>query len=485
MNRRTFIQTAGAAGLGLAGRVGWSTAAPVAQMLELLEESPRERIPGELVRMIRAGLRQEEAIAALSLAAVRNVQPYPDVGYKYHAFMMLRAIQSAAQHLSSTDQWLPVVWAADYFKNTQAEEHATSGWRLPARVAGPVDDAQAARHSLIAALDHWDRDAADAAVVNYAQIASAHEILSLLFEFGARDLRAIGHKAITVSNAHRLCTLFGGDGALPLLRSTVAALQNKGGDPDPASHDLSPDRPLRRNREKLHEIPRSWKQGRDDTGARSELRAALNRATEVEAGPIVVEMLRQQISPEAIWQVLFDMAAELPMRQASIVLLHASTSANALHYAYRTSSDEQTQQLMLLQCAAFCAMFRQFGNASDSNPGLEELQPLPLGGTGAEAIREIFSELAADRRAQAARKTLGYLRAHGDADALIATARQHLAYGGDEAHDYKWSEAVFDSYSQFSNFDWRCRYLSAGMAYFKAPAKPIPIVEETLELMRS
>jgi hypothetical protein len=187
-------------------------------LLKLLEDSPRERIPRELVRMIRAGLRYEDLLSALALAAVRNVQPYPNVGFKYHSVMMLRSIHLTTQHLSSSDKWLPIVWATDYFKDTQAQERDTDGWRLPTRAAAPVGSVQAARPALISALDNWDRDAADAAIVNYAHAARPDEICSLLFPYGARDLRAIGHKAITVSNAHCLIELLGSAQAELILR---------------------------------------------------------------------------------------------------------------------------------------------------------------------------------------------------------------------------------------------------------------------------
>ena len=257
MNRRTFIH---AAGSSLAGWSGFTeTGRPVSALRKLLEDSPRERIPCKLVRMIRRGLRYEDLLAALFLAAVRNVQPYPNVGFKYHSVMVLRSIHLATQHLSSEDKWLPIVWATDYFKDTQAQERATGGWRL-----APVGNSQAARRALATALDNWDRDAADAAIVKYAQAASPDEIFSLLFPYGARDLRAIGHKAITVSNAHSLIAFLGSAQAEPILRSTVAALQNGDGGPNPANHELQPDRPWRRNQQLLRNIPLSWKQGRDD-----------------------------------------------------------------------------------------------------------------------------------------------------------------------------------------------------------------------------
>jgi hypothetical protein len=484
MNRRTFIY---AAGLGLTGRFGFTEMdPPVAVLLKLLEDSPRERVPRELAQMIRTGLRYEDLLAALSLAAVRNVQPYPNVGFKYHSVMVLRSIHLTTQHLSSEDKWLPIVWATDYFKDTQAQERATGGWRLPMRRVAPVGNPQAARRALAAALDNWDRDAADAAIVKYAQVASPDEIFSLLFPYGARDLRAIGHKAITVSNAHSLIAFLGSAQAEPILRSTVAALQNGDVGPNPASHELQPDRPWRRNQQLLRNIPLSWKQGRDDPAARAELHAALYRVSPQEAGTVVAELLRRGISPEAIWRVLFDTAAELIMRQPSIVLLHAQTTANALHYAFRVCGNEQTRQLMLLQCAAFMATFREMTDATQPDLSLEALQPLPLEGTGGDAIGEIFSDLSAGHRSQAVRKSLGYLQKGGNAEALIANARHCLVYNADEAHDYKFSEAVFDSYLHLSDSAWRCRFLSAGMAYFKAPGKrPGPVVEETMELLHA
>src|SRR6201987_1809644 len=164
MHRRTFIHAAGVTGLCLTSRFGFGEAdRAVAVLLNLLEDSPRERIPRELVRMIRAGLRYEDLLSALALAAVRNVQPYPDVGFKYHSVMMLRSIHSTTQHLPSADRWLPIVWAADCFKDAQAQERVSSGWRMPTKLVSPNPDQQAARRSLIGALDNWDRDAADTA----------------------------------------------------------------------------------------------------------------------------------------------------------------------------------------------------------------------------------------------------------------------------------------------------------------------------------
>jgi hypothetical protein len=484
MNRRTFIQAAGATGVGLTGELGLTDAdATGTALLKLLEDSTRERLPRDLVQRIRGGLRYEELLEALTWAAVRNVQPYPVVGYKYHSVMVLRSIDATTQHLSSPERWLPIIWAVDYFKSAQAEERDSSAWRQPQRVATATAGDAAARRQLIAALEHWDRDAADAAMVNYASTAPMEEIFSLLFAYGARDLRDIGHKAIAVANAHSLAMRLVKPQSEALLRSTVAALQNSDADPNPADHALEPDRPWRLNQARLREIPVSWKQGRDDPAARSELRSALYRLSPEEAGGVIVTMLRAGISRDALWQVLFNTAAEFVMAQPGIVSVHAQTTANALHYAYRICVDAATQQLLLLQCAAFIAMFRRFTGVSASDFNLESLQPVPIHDPSHEAIDEIYAEVSAGHRLQAAGKALSYLESGGDPKTLMARTRHQVVYYADEPHDYKFPEAVFENCAQFPDAQWRRRFLSAGMAYFKAPApQPGPLIQETLEM---
>ena len=124
-------------------------------------------------------------------------------------------------------------------------------------------------------------------------------------------------------------------------------------------------------------------------------------------------------------------------------------------------------------------------HATATDVNLQKLEPVPLEHTTADPLEEIFSELSDGQRLQAARKSLGYLHDGGNADNLIAAARHHLAYGAQEAHDYKFAQAVFDNYAQCSDPAWRSRFLSAGMAYFKAPVRrPVPIVGETLKLLQ-
>ena len=498
MNRRTFILAAGAAGL-LTQRLGRAETSagrvqtPVSSaLLALLEDTPRAALPAALAARIRAGLTYDELLSALTLATVRNVQPYPEVGYKYHAVMVLRSMHACAQQVMPADRWLPVVWAADYFKDTQAQERHASGWRMPQRPVSAGAGPSTARRRLVEALDHWDRDAADVAIGDYAAHAPPAEIFPLLFAYGARDLRAIGHKAITVANAHALLPHLRQEDAVPLLRSTVAALQNTEGDPNPAQHELSPDRSYRQCQQQLPRIPASWPQGHDDAGARAELRAVLYGSDPSQAVTSVVALLMRGLSADALWQVLFDTAAELVTLQPSIVALHSQTSANALHYAYRHCGDARTQQLALLQCAAFVAMFRTDTGTHEGDFRLAaelgtDSGPSARAGPAAadtEAIAEILAQVERGERRRAAHRSLSYLQSGGSADALIAALRQQLVAQAREPHDYKYAEAVFDTYDHMSDERWRRRFLSAGMALFKASAgRPTPLIVETRELL--
>jgi hypothetical protein len=494
MDRRTFIRTVGATGLGLTGRCALAAAPQEspAMLVKLLEDAPREQLPAALVSRIRAGLREDELCAALCVAAARNVQPYPVVGFKYHALMVLRSIQTTTEHLPPVERWLPMIWAADYFKGAQAEERSSSGgWHMPVRSVPAGANREDSRRALATALDRWDHEAADAAITAYVRSGEPSGILPLLLSYGMRDLRDVGHKAITVACVHNLVQRLGpGEASEALLRSTVAALLNSDGEPDPATHDLGPDRPWRRNRERLHLIPATWKQGHDDDaqrdlGARAELRAALYHTSPEDAGGVVVELLQRRIAPQALWEVLFDTAAEILIHQPDIVPVHAQTTANALHYAYRISDDMETQQLALLQGAAYIAMFRQITRTSPTDANLPALEPLPVA-RGADPLEEIFADLAAGQRVGAIRKSLGYLSGGGDAQRLIAQVRHHLVRSSQEAHDYKLAEAVFENHAQAADPQWRARFLAAGMVYFKAPSRQLtPLMADVMKRLEA
>ena len=146
-----FLRATGsAAAVSLSGRLGLAQTLPeVGALHRLVEETPHERVAAELAGLIRDGLDHRRALTALAVATSRRVQPFPDVGFKYHTVLALQSVHLTALNLPDKERWLPVFWALDYFKRAQEAERRQSGWTMgpqPDPVAGTVE---AARKSLI------------------------------------------------------------------------------------------------------------------------------------------------------------------------------------------------------------------------------------------------------------------------------------------------------------------------------------------------
>ena len=82
-----------------------------------------------------------------------------------------------------------------------------------------------ARQAFIEAMDAWDEAAADAAMAGLARTGGRRaRCFELLYRYGARDFRSIGHKAIFVANSQRVLSQIGWRYAEPVLRSLAYAL---------------------------------------------------------------------------------------------------------------------------------------------------------------------------------------------------------------------------------------------------------------------
>src|SRR4029453_12558983 len=156
-SRRQFLQTtttaAAVAGLGQLDflgklpRVSAQEARPdpkivrftsdIEPLVGLIEETPRARLLEEVAGRIRKGTTYREVVAALLLAGVRNIQPRPSVGFKFHAVLVVNSAHLASVAGPAKERWLPIFWALDQFKSGQAATVKESGWRMP-----PVDESR-------------------------------------------------------------------------------------------------------------------------------------------------------------------------------------------------------------------------------------------------------------------------------------------------------------------------------------------------------
>jgi hypothetical protein len=486
--RRTFLKTAAAGGalLGLSNlsfldQLPGVTAkdakldpklvrldSGIEPLVVLLEETPREKLLEEVAGRIHKGLNYRDLLAALLLAGVRNVQPRPNVGFKFHAVLVVNSAHLASLASPDSERWLPIFWSLDYFKDSQAATARESGWRMGPPDEGKIPGARKARQAFTEAMDNWDEVAADNAVAGLARTTGANEVFELFVRYGARDFRDIGHKAIYVANSWRTLQCIGWQHAEPVLRSLAYALQKRENE-NPAKADLAPDRPWKHNLALSAKIAPDWSEGKLSDEATADLLAVLRQGSDRDACEKVVALLNQHVSPQSIWDAFFLGAGELLARQPGIVPLHAVTSTNALHFSYCQSANEETRKMLMLQNAAFLTLFRARMEEKElPKTRIDQLEPLALETSAKEAAGEIMADVSKDRM-RAAQKTLAYLKDHPQPQNLMDAARLLVFLKGTDSHDYKFSSAMLEDYDHVSPA-WRARYLSAGMFQFRGSA---------------
>ena len=140
--RRQFLKSAaataalaGTGGLDFLGklpRVSAEDAAPdpkivrfsteIEPLVRVLEDTPRDKVLEAVAKEIQGGTSYREIVAALLLAGVRNVQPRPSVGHKFHGVLVVNSAHLASISSPDEHRWLPIFWAIDQFKSSQAAD---------------------------------------------------------------------------------------------------------------------------------------------------------------------------------------------------------------------------------------------------------------------------------------------------------------------------------------------------------------------------
>ena len=482
-HRRSFLTSATGAGaltalgnLGFLGRLPSVSAAEaklpphlvrfhpeIEPLVRLLEDTPRERVLEEVASRVRRGLSYREVLAALMLAGIRSVQPRP-VGFKFHAVLVVNSAHLASLASPDTERWLPIFWAIDQFKSSQAANVKEGNWLM-----GPVDEAKVpssdrAKKAFIEAMDNWDESAADAAITGLVRTAGVNELFEIFVRYGMRDFRDIGHKAIYVANSFRTLEVIGWHHAEPVLRSLAYALLDRtGAKENPAKADLPADRPFRQNLEIVKQVRVGWLDGKRDAGATKELLQAVRSGAPADTSAVALKLLNQGVAPESVFDALFDSAGELLMQVPGILSLHAMTFTNAIHYAWHRTQSDETRRLLLLQNAAFLPLYR--GDRADKGIHIDTLEPITPNAKGEEAVADIFADIGKDRLT-AARKVLGYLQDKNSAQPIADAARRLVFLKGTNSHDYKFSSAVLEDYEHLAQ-PWRDRLLAASVFNFR------------------
>ena len=160
-------------------------------LVRLVEDTPREKLLEEVGSRIKKGLAYRDVLTALLLAGVRNVQPRPNVGFKFHAVLVVNSAHLAALAGPDRERWLPLFWALDNFKSSQAQTIKESGWRMKPVNESKLPTVEKARDAFIAAMDNWDEEAADVATAALARSTGPGELFDLFARVGCRDFFAI------------------------------------------------------------------------------------------------------------------------------------------------------------------------------------------------------------------------------------------------------------------------------------------------------
>jgi len=489
-SRREFIEFSAAGAAALAGGLAFVGKLPrvsaneaalspelvkfdegIEPLVQLIEQSSRDSLLEKVARRIQSGTSYREVLAALLLAGVRNVQPRPSVGFKFHCVWVVNSCHLASLAGPDEDRWLPIFWALNYFKSSQADEARRSGWRMAPVNESLIPDAAQAQAMFDEAMETWDVEKADAATAGLVRTAGATQVFNAFATYAARDYRSIGHKAIFLANAWRTLEVIGWQFAEPVMRSLAFALLNHGDEPNPADSDLDADRPWRQNAELVEQFPTNWLDGKVDDGVPPRIFAAFREGTPTTAAETAVDALQSGVSPQSVWDGVFAGAGELLMRQPGIIGLHGLTTANAMRYLWGHVADDRLRRQLLLQACSFNPMFRESakGRGSLSDARIDTLRAKPAESPD-EAVGEILADISADRM-RAAEKVYGYVSEGGDTYELVDAARRVLFIKGRDAHDYKFASAVLEDYAHVSPA-WRDRFLATSVFHLRGTGHP-------------
>lgn len=448
--------------------------ADIEPWVRLIEETPRETVVQEVAKSVRENrLGYRQLLAALFLAGIRNIQPRPSVGFKFHAVLVVNSAHLASLDSPDNQRWLPIFWALDNFKSSQARDLLEGNWTMPMVDAERLPDVADTLPRFQHALETWDEEEADVATAALVRNYSAGQIFDWYAKYIARDFRSIGHKVIYLANAYRTLQAIGWQHAEPVLRSLSYAMLNHTGEPNPSNSDLVPDRDGRRNHERLQTWCPPGFAGKVDDAVTQELLEVFRDQDSDAASQAVFEALQSGIAATSIYDAMFCFSAELTMRQPAIVPLHALTTTNAMHYVFRNANDLHARAFVLLQNAAFLPRFRDEARRRGSlaERCIDDWRSEPQETPGSDTTpAEILEKLGTQPMA-AAVDLYAHLSKGNSVYPFMQQAREMIFLKGNDSHDYKYSSAVLEDYFQVSQ-KWRPYYLAAALFKMRHAQEP-------------
>src|SRR5262249_32076020 len=130
------------------------------------------------------------------------------------------------QSVSREDRLLPLFWALDAFKNSQAQDIREGDWTLQKVDEARLPKPSKAKAEFVRGMENWDADAVDSAIVAMVRSSEMGERMEPIWRYAMRDQWYIGHKAIFAAQCWRTLQTIGWLHAEPILRSLACGLLN-------------------------------------------------------------------------------------------------------------------------------------------------------------------------------------------------------------------------------------------------------------------
>ena len=333
----------------------------IGELAAALRSAPRSRAFEIAADAIRGGATIETLLGAVLRIGVEDIRPRPH-GI-LHAVMMVHSSFALADGASEEQAWLAVLWNLDDLKTAQQRDRDEDGdWSMPPRQAVRVSSAEAARAELLAAMNAWDPDRADGAVVALLPHVDHDAFFELIWPLAARCNAFIGHKIIYAAQMERALRRISWSQSEPAARSLVRTLLvNRETDTWEAnSHHAT----------KLSE--KRAPNEADPERAR-ELYRRLRTAGTGEAIPITLDALEDGVSAGDVWDALRLVASEVfhcrsgrrsNTGRNALLPVHALTVVNALGHAARTTTDVTLSWRCLLEAVVRMPAMRDWLVAS-------------------------------------------------------------------------------------------------------------------------
>jgi len=441
-------------------------------LVSLIERTPREKCAEMAVEQLRNGVSYRQFLGALFLAGIRNVNPRPP-GFALHCVFVIHSAHQMSLEAPADLRMLPLFYALDNFKAAQDRDSraATGDFKMPV-LRGTLPSPERAQAEFISAMEAWDIDRAERAAAVLVRHRGPADVLGMLWKYGARDYRNIGHKAIYVANASRTLHTIGWQHAEPVIRSLVLALLDFGKQQKVNGYALD-DQCYAANQKLVDQtfsrLDAAALSAPADSAVTREILKTMREAAPAEAcAQIAARLVKGTAQAASVLDAVHLAAAELRMRaqqSSALASVHAVTSANALHHAWLASTDPRDRYLLLLQAVGWMGQFRVF--AESGKDGLRDLRITELEPASKASLEAIHSA-----KPEAAAPQVFHIAADvQQRNKFLQNAIRHTLAKADEVHYYKYLVALIEDVP-LASAEWQPHLLATTVYYLKGAMDP-------------